>query len=166
MRSATNFITKFLEVTAVTALLDWAKRLGLETNSKSVINCSANEMTLVEDAATYLPRPGRSSPIDRYARSARFAAGSDEAIVLESMRNSRFSHWRVERRHETAGLILRDMVHGEEAWLVDESMEQTARPGFELAGRMLKPARFAMHAGIIVPMVPELLTELRARGTA
>jgi hypothetical protein len=96
-----------LEITADIALLDWAKRLGLETNGKSAIHGSKNEIILVEDAATYLPRPGRSSPIDRYARSAGFAAGSDQAIVLEAMRNACFSFWRVERRHETAGLILR-----------------------------------------------------------
>jgi hypothetical protein len=29
-----------------------------------------------------------------------------------------------ERRHETAGLILRDVLRGEETWLVDETMEK------------------------------------------
>src|SRR3954447_25850744 len=50
-----------------------------------------HDMTLVEDLATYLPRPGRSHPLDRYARTARFAPASDEAIVLEAMRHARFS---------------------------------------------------------------------------
>jgi hypothetical protein len=120
-----------LEIIANGVLLDWAKRLGLETNGKSIIYSSENEMTLVEDAATYLPSPGRSSPIDRYARSAGFAPGSDEAIMLDAMRNSCFSFWRVERRHETAGLILRDVLRDEETWLVDESMEQFMSPGLK-----------------------------------
>jgi hypothetical protein len=155
-----------LEITANTALMDWASRLGMETNGRTMIECTTNEMILVEDAATYLPRPGRSSPLDRFARSARFAAGSDEAIVLEAMRNARFSFWRVERRHETAGLVLLDMLRGEEIWLIDETMEKVARPGFEMAGRLLKPEGFAMNARIVVPIVPELLTEMRSRGQA
>jgi len=94
-----------LDIIAPGVMLDWAKRLGL-TQGRTVVLGSEHDMTLVEDLATYLPRPGRSHPLDRYARTARFAPASDEAIVLEAMRHARFSLWRVERRHETAGLIL------------------------------------------------------------
>jgi hypothetical protein len=155
-----------LDVVANDVMLDCAKRLGLKTNGKSIIHCSKNEMILVEDAATYLPRPGRSSPIDRYARSAGFADGSDEALVLDAMRNARFSFWRVERRHETAGLILRDLLRDEETWLVDESMEEFASPGYEIAARLVQPEGFAINARITVPIVAELLEEVRARGQA
>ena len=101
---------------AIRFMLDWAKRLGL-TQGRTVVLGSEHDMTLVEDLATYLPRPGRSHPLDRYARTARFAPDSDEAIVLEAMRHARFSLWRVERRHETAGLILQDLLRGGEIWL-------------------------------------------------
>ena len=81
----------------------------------------------------FAPRPGRSHPLDRYARTARFPPDSDEAIVLEAMRHARFSLWRVERRHETAGLILHDLLRGGEIWLVDETMEKSAPRGVEMA---------------------------------
>ena len=90
-----------LGIIAPDVLLDWAKRLGL-TEGKKVVLESEHEMTLAEDLATYLPKLGRSHPLDRYARSAQFTPGSDEAIVLEAMRHARFSVWRIERRHETA----------------------------------------------------------------
>ena len=115
-------------------------------------------MTLPEDLAIYLPRPGRSHPLDRYARVARFAPGSDEAIVLAAMRRARFSLWRVERRHPTTGLILRDLLRGGETWLVDEAMEKNAPPGVEMAARLLQPESFAMTARIIVPLLPDLMT--------
>jgi hypothetical protein len=70
-------------------------------------------MTLAEDLATYLPRLGRSHPLDRYTRAAQFVPDTDEAIVLEAMRHAHFSLWHVERRHETAGLILRDVLRGD-----------------------------------------------------
>jgi hypothetical protein len=116
-------------------------------------------MTLPEDLAIYLPRLGRSHPLDRYARVARFVPGSDEAIVLEAMRRARFSFWRIERRHQTTGLILRDLLRGGETWLVDEAMEKNAPPGLEIAARLLQPAAFAMTARIIVPILPDLMEE-------
>jgi hypothetical protein len=67
---------------------------------------------LVEDLEIYVARPGRSHPLDRYARAAGLAPGSDRAIVHEAMRHARFSLWRVERHHKTEGLILRDVETG------------------------------------------------------
>jgi hypothetical protein len=145
-----------LDIIAASVLLDWAKRLDL-TEGKAVVLGNDNEMTLPEDLAIYLPRPGRSHPLDRYARIVRFAPGSDEAIVLAAMRRARFSLWRIERRHPTTGLILRDLLRGEETWLVDEAMEQNAPPGVEMAARLLQPESFAMTARIIVPLLPDLM---------
>jgi len=146
-----------LDIIAPSVLLDWARRLDL-TKGKAIVLENDNEMTLPEDLAIYLPRPGRSHPLERYARVARFAPGSDEAIVLAAMRRARFSLWRVERRHPTTGLILRDLLRGEETWLVDEAMEKNAPPGVEMAARLLQPESFAMTARIIVPLLPDLMT--------
>jgi hypothetical protein len=154
-----------LGIIAPDVLLDWAKRLGL-TEGKKVVLESEHEMTLAEDLATYLTRPGRSHPLDRYARAAQFSPGSDEALVLEAMRHARFSVWRVERRHETAGLILWDVMRGEETWLVDETMEKTPPLGVEIAGRLLRPEGFAMTARIVVPVNLDLLKEVFDRTPA
>ena len=61
---------------------------------------SLDEMTLAFDLAIHTARPGHSRAIDRYARAAQLPPGSDEFVVLEAMRQARFSVWRVERRHE------------------------------------------------------------------
>jgi hypothetical protein len=154
-----------LDVIAPDVLLDWAKRLHL-TEGSTVVFESEHEMTLAEDLATYLPRPGRSHPLDRYARSARFASGSDEAVVLEAMRRARFAVWRIERLHETAGLILRDLLRGEETWLVDETMEKNPPLGGQIAGRLLMPEGFAMTARIVVPVTPVLIRAVSDRTPA
>ena len=155
-----------LDITAPDVVLDWAKRLGL-TQGRTLILESEHEMTLAEDLATYVARPGRSHPLDRYtARAAPFAPGSDEAIVLEAMRHARFSLWRVERRHETAGLILRDLLRGGEIWLVDEAMETNAPLGVEMAARLLRLEGFAMTARIIVPVTPDLIEQVFDRAPA
>jgi hypothetical protein len=154
-----------LDVIAPNVVLDWAKRLGL-TWGRTVLLESELELVLAEDLAIYLPRPGRSLPLDRYARAARLAPGSDEAIVLEAMRRARFSLWRVERRHETMGLVLRDLLRGEDIWLADEALERSARPGLAMAARLLQPEAFAMTARIAVPVAPDLMEEVFARAPA
>jgi hypothetical protein len=154
-----------LDIIAPDALLDCGKRLGLK-EGKTLVYDSKYEITLAEDLVTYLPRHGRSQPLDRYARTAQFAPDSDEAIVLAAMRHARFSIWRIERRHETAGLILRDVLRGEDVWLVDETMEKNPPMGLHIAGRFLKPEAFAMTARIVVPVSPELLEEVFDRAPA
>jgi hypothetical protein len=154
-----------LSIIAPDVLLDWAKRLGL-TEGKKVLLESEHEMTLAEDLAIYLPKLGRSHPVDRYARVAQLAPGSDEALVLDAMRHARFSVWRVERRHETAGLILWDVMRGEETWLVDETMEKNPPLGVEIAGRLLRPEGFAMTARIVVPVTSDLIEGVLDRAPA
>jgi hypothetical protein len=154
-----------LDVIAPNVVLDWAKRLGL-TRGRTVLLESEQEMTLAEDLAIYLARPGRSHPLDRYARQARLPPGADEAIVLEAMRQAHFSLWRVERRHEAMGLVLRDLLRGEDTWLVDEALEKSAGPGLAMAARLLKPEGFAMTARIVVPVTPDLIEEAFARTPA
>jgi hypothetical protein len=110
-----------LDVVAPNLVLGWAKRLGLARGGMALLE-SEQDMTLAADLAIHLARPGRSHPLDRYARAARPAPGPDEAIALEAMRRAQFSLWRVERRHEATGLVLRDLLRGEDIWLVDEAL--------------------------------------------
>ena len=154
-----------LDVIAPNVVLDWAKRLGL-ARGRTVLLERELGLVLAEDLAIYLPRPGRSHPLDRHARAARLAPGSDEAIVLEAMRQARLSLWRVERRHETMGLVLRALLRGEDAWLVDEALERSARPGLAMAARLLQPEAFAMTARIVVPVTPDLMEEAFTRAPA
>ena len=131
-----------------------------------LLESEQEDMTLAEDLAIYQARPGRSHPLDRYTQAARLAPGSDETIVLEAMRQAHFSLWRVERRHEIMGLVLRDLLRGEDIWLVDEALERSARPGLEMAARLLKPEGFAMTARVVVPVTPDLMGEAFARAPA
>jgi len=145
-----------LDIITADVLLDWARRLEL-TVGKTVVLENDTELTLPEDLAIYLPRRGHLHPLERYARLARFAPGSDEAIVLAAMRQAQFSLWRIERRHPTTGLILRDLLRDEEIWRIDEALAKSTPPGVAMAARLLQPESFAMTARIIVPILPDLM---------
>ena len=141
------------------ALQEHAKRLGLVTGGMLVAESEA-EMTLVFDLALYTAKEHRSRALDRYARATPLPPGSDAAGMLEAMRHARFSVWRINRRHETAGLIITDVLREAEVWLVDEQLEASASEGLSFAGCICEPDRFAMSCGVVVPVYRELIEEV------
>jgi hypothetical protein len=145
------------------AMLHQARRLGL-ARGKTLILDDMDEMNYVFDLAIHTAPAGRSRAIDRYARSARLAASSDEALVLEAMRDARFSVLVIERRHETVGLVATDLFRRTEVWVVDIGLESSMPDGGIIATRLFTPERFAMTAGVNVPFdlgtIEDLCAEL------
>ena len=137
-------------------LLEQARRLGL-TAGKMLVADSMDELTLAFDLCLYTAAPGRSRGIDRYARAAGIVPGSDEDLMLKAMGQARFSVFGVERPHETAGLLVRDLMREEGLWLVDENLERTAPVGLTLAMRVSRPETFAMTCGVMVPVDAPLI---------
>jgi hypothetical protein len=147
-------------------LLRQARRLGLAHGNTLLLD-DMDELTYAFDLAIHAAAPGRSRAIDRYAKSARFPARSDEALVLAAMCNARFCILAIKRRHETAGLIATDLFRRAEIWLVDIGLESSMPDGAVMATRLFTPERFAMTAGVNVPfnldMVPDLSAALPRR---
>jgi hypothetical protein len=141
------------------AMLQRARRLGL-AYGKTLVLDSMDEMAFVYDLAIYTAQPGRTRAVDRYARAARLRAGSEEARVLDAMRSARFSLWRVERRHETAGLIVSDLLRQTEVWLVDEGLERTIGDGESLAMRLFTPDAFSVTCGVMMPVGREIMEQV------
>ena len=137
-------------------LLEQARRLGL-TAGKMLVADSMDELTLAFDLCLYTAAPGRSRGIDRYARSAGVAPGSDEDLMRQALCQARFSVFQVERPHETAGLLVRDLMREEGLWLVDENLERTAPVGLTLAMRVSRPETFARTCGVMVPVDATLI---------
>ena len=137
-------------------ILEHAKQLGL-AYGRTIVADSEEETTLIFDLAIHTARPGRSRTIDRYARTAAPASGSDEARTLEAMCRARFSIWRIEGHHETAGLLVEDVLRDQRTWLVDEALTVSGQPGVTFASRLYWPAEFAVTCGIVVPVDAELM---------
>ena len=151
-----------LKLVSADAMLHQARRLGV-ARGKTLILDNMHEMNYVFDLAVYTAPAGRSRAIDRYARSAQFAAGSDEALVLEAMGAARFAILAIERRHETVGLIATDVLRRTKIWLVDLGLESSIPDGALIASRIYCPERFSMTAGANVPFDdPGILGKLQA----
>ena len=145
-----------LDLVSGDAILRHARSLGL-ASGKTIVLDRMDDMNMVYDLSVYTAPAGRSRAVDRYARSARFASGSDEALVLEAMCNARFSVVSVERRHPVAGLIVTDEFQDIDLWLLDEGLEVSMRTGARFATRYFAPDRFAMTAGVFVPFGDDML---------
>jgi hypothetical protein len=140
-------------------ILDQAKRLGL-ADGRMLLAESEEEMTLVFDLALYTAKEGRSRALDRYARAVPPFPGSDEALVLDTLRHARFSVWRIRHRHEIAGLVVSDVLREIDVWLMDENLEASAPEDMAFAGRICEPADFAMTCGVVVPVDKDLLEKV------
>jgi hypothetical protein len=137
-------------------LLDHARRLGL-TRGKTLFLEDMEEMYYVYDLAVYTAPADRSRAIDRYAKSAKFDAQSDERLMLEAMRTSQFAILLIERRHDTVGLIATDILRNSKVWLLDIGLESSMDDGELIATRLLTPGKFSMTAGVNIPFGIEML---------
>jgi hypothetical protein len=148
-------VLKFL---AKDAVLQHARRLGL-AHGKTLVLDDPDELNYAFDLAIHTAPVDRSRAIERYARSARLAPGSDEALVLDAMCHARFAVISIVRRHETAGLIVNDLFRERELWLIDIGLESSVPDGSVFATRLYQPEAFAMTAGVNVPVDLELITD-------
>jgi len=143
-----NDVAKFLTKDAI---VHHARRLGL-LQGKTFVLDSMDELTLAADLAIHTAPPDRSRAIDRYARAANLARGSEYAAVLEAMRNARFAVVKVLQRHPSVGLIVTDLAREIELWLVDVSLEASLPDGAAFATRYCTPDAFAMTVGVGIPV--------------
>ncbi len=149
-----------MKLVTTDTLLEIGRRLGMVQGRRTFVLESDDEFSLIADLAVHTSRMGRSRAIDRLARNARFAPGSDEATMLEAARAAWFTTWRVERRHDDAGVLIHDELRDEQLWLVDIGHEEGARPGQHFFGRLKRAGDFVMGCGVVVPASFELMEEL------
>jgi hypothetical protein len=138
------------------AIMEYAKRLGLKVG-RTLIADSEEDVTLVFDLAIYTARGGRSRAIDRYAKTVRLLPDSDEVGMLHAMCRARFSIWRIDRRHDTCGFMVSDLLREAESWLVDEGLESSDPIGACFAGRLCYADEFAITSGVVVPVDRSML---------
>jgi hypothetical protein len=156
---STECHTGALKFVARTALLEQAKRLDLAAGHTLIVD-NDEEMTLVFDLAIHTAKDGRSRAIDRYAKASPLPAGSDAARMLEAMRRTTFSIWKIEHRHDVAGLVVTDLLREKEVWLIDEALERSSGNGMLFASRFCFIDGFAMTCGVVVPVTDDIVDDV------
>ncbi len=148
--------TAMMKLISGPAMLKQARRLGL-AQGKTLVLDSLDDMNFVWDILFYTSSIDRSRVVDRYARSVRLEPGSDEEIVREAKRQSRFAIIKCKEKHPIAGLIVTDLVRGGEYHLIDEGLEVSLPAGALIATRLIFIDDWAMTAGVMVPLDADFL---------
>ncbi len=130
--------TSALENIPHSSLLAHAKRVGL-SDGKVLFTDDAVELSLAFDLAVYTASAGRTR-------------APDEALVLQALQASRFSIFRTIGRCEPAGVLLEDLMRGGTVPLLDEGLEQSAKPGAVFATRVAPIEEFVITCGAVVPI--------------
>jgi hypothetical protein len=151
-------LNKAVALLSSNAILQQAKRLGLMFGRTIVLE-DENEIGLVYDLLIHTAPPGRTRAIDRYAASVKLQQGSDEALILEALRNARFVVFTVKERHPSVGLIVIDYFRDSEFWLVNEGLEKALPDGATFVTRVYAPEGFAMTARIGISVDRDILVE-------
>ena len=127
---------------------------------RSLLAESDEEMSLLFDLALHTAGPGRSRAIDRYAKATMGSVDADETQLIKAICAAQFSLWRIERRHEVAGLVVTDMLRERETWLMDEALTDSGEDGATFVARLCWPAEFAISCGVLVPVYRDLMEQV------
>jgi hypothetical protein len=133
-----------------------AKRIGIMDEDGAVLVDDNGDDTFEAlapafDLAIYASAPDGINMIRRYVQEKQGLLTEKEGRVLDAMAHAQFSVYRVERKHEIAGMWLADMLNGGEIWLMDNGLEANAKPGTVFGTRLFKPDDFWMTTGLAVP---------------
>ena len=145
-----------LEALPKDAIFQHARRLGMY-QGKTLVLDDWDDLTLAVDLAIHTAPPGRSRAIDRYVDSVGPKRDSEEAIVLEAMREARFAILLIRERHPAAGVIVTDLFRKTDLWLMDEGLELSMPDNSALATRYYTIGPFIMTAGVCLPIGREAL---------
>jgi hypothetical protein len=119
-------------------IIDSAKRLEL-WQEDGRIGGNDSEMAALTDFCLYDHGADGANVIANLLAGAEFTAESDETLVVGAMLQSPpLSLYRIEQPRKELGVELRDLLTGEELFVVDQALGQTGWAGAYLATRVLR----------------------------
>jgi hypothetical protein len=127
-----------------------AKRLGIYTRKGTKLGMmfvNEYETELFQDYLIYMYRPRGFSLVRQMRNRRPYAEGSDEQRLLEGMHQARFSLFWVKELHSAGGMIVLDVITGEELFILDQSLPQQDVVGLLAAFRVFPYRDAWMHTG-------------------
>jgi hypothetical protein len=138
------------------SLATQARALSL-WDGKRVVPGDETQLALVMDLGVLAPLGPNQRAIDRQAKAAPPAAGTDEAAVLAALQEARFGLFRHAGRDAAGGVRLEPLTGEPPAWLMDAYFEATGVPDSVIGLRLVRFDGFALSCGFILPVSAELL---------
>jgi hypothetical protein len=134
-----------------------ARALGFWQNRTMVFD-DEEDVQLLADFAIYEYRAGGQNAVERFIQRGAVEGTTDEGIVLEAMRQARFTVVEIEEIVPQVGARALDRLYDESFLLADVSLSETGAPGVVLATRLLTFSTFSMTSGAPQNFDDELAT--------
>lgn len=127
-----------------------AKRLGIYTRKGTklgIVFTNEYETELFQDYLIYMYKPRGFSLVRQMRNRRPYPEGSDEQQLLEGMHQARFSLFWVKELHPAGGMIVLDVITGEELFVLDQSLPRQEVTGLLAAFRIFPFLGVWMHTG-------------------
>lgn len=127
-----------------------AKRLRMYTRKGTKLGItfeSEYETELFQDYLLYMYRPRGFTLVRQMRNRKPYPTGSDEQVLLEGMNQARFSVFWVKELHPAGGMVVLDVITGDELFVLDQSLPQQEVVGLLAAFRIFPFGDVWMHTG-------------------
>jgi SEC-C motif-containing protein len=142
---------RLVESLPKSVLDEGGKKLGLL--KKNVITLDTeDEIAVLMDYCIYDVRREGANAAERFLAKSPPAPDSDERVLLEAMRQARYSLFVVEGAERGVGVHVRDLLRDEVVFLMDVGFSSTAQLGMVLASRIMAPDGITMTTGAALPV--------------
>ena len=127
------------------------KKLGILRRKVLTLD-TEDELAVLMDFCLHDVRRNGVTAIERYLTDSPPSPDSDEWILLQALRQARFSLFVVELAEPGVGVHVRDLLRDELRFLVDVGLGLTAKVGMVLAARIMAPDGIGMTTGAALPI--------------
>ena len=111
-----------------------------------------DEIAVLMDYSIHNVRRYGLNAVERYLQTSPPTPESDEGILLQSLRASRFTLFAVEAVEAEVGVHVRDLLRDEFLFLVDVGFGSSATVGMVLAAHIMAPEGIIMTTGAALPV--------------
>jgi SEC-C motif-containing protein len=127
------------------------KRLGMLKGNKLILD-SEDMSSVLMDFCIYDVRRQGLNAVERFLAESPPPSESEQMILLQAMREARYSLFVIERKEPGVGIHVRDLIRDEELFLMDVNFSQSADDGVVLAGRIYSPEGITQSTGATLPI--------------
>jgi hypothetical protein len=142
--------TRLTKTLSKSELDEGGRKLGILQRDVLVLD-TEDEIAVLMDYCLHDVRRHGATAVERYLAAPPAAVGADEMVLLQALRQARFSLFAVESSEPGVGVHVRDLLRDEPLFLVDVGLSRSAAVGLVLAARVMAPEGIGMTTGAALP---------------
>jgi hypothetical protein len=134
------------------AIESGGKQLGIMHNGVLVL-ATMDESSVLMDHCLHTYRVNGKTVLEHYIEDSSPSPESDDFLLLSTLVQARYSMFQIEDIMPGLGAVIRDLLRGDEIFIVDVGLSESAKRGFIMACRIFAPTPdFFMTTGTALPV--------------